>query len=125
MCEQQAIIRVTHNKMIKILGSDDSMKQRRVGTLTLGIVLVMYGVLFLIHTFCSSLKYYYIFKFWPVILLILGCEILYCTLRYRDEKFIYDFAAIIMIAMVMVFAMGMAAADWIYKMDIPYITIHH
>ena len=101
------------------------MKQRRVGTLTLGIVLVVYGVLFLVHTFCSSLKYYYIFQFWPVILLILGCEILYCTLRYRNEKFIYDFVAIIMIVMVMIFSMGMAAADWIYQTEIPYITVHH
>lgn len=100
------------------------MKQRRVGTLTLGIVLVLYGILFLVHIFYRGLRYYYIFQFWPVIFLILGCEILYCTVRYKDEKFIYDFAAVVMIAMVLLFAMGMATADWVYKVKMPYITIH-
>ena len=40
------------------------------------------------------------------------------------EKFIYDFAAVVMIAMVLLFAMGMATADWVYKVKMPYITIH-
>ena len=53
------------------------MRQRRIGTITLGISLVVFGILFLIHIFGGVLNYMLIFHLWPLILIVLGGEILY------------------------------------------------
>lgn len=52
------------------------MRQRRIGTITLGISLVVFGILFLIHIFGGVLNYMLIFHLWPLILIVLGGEIL-------------------------------------------------
>lgn len=90
------------------------MKQRRVGTFTLGITLVAFGVLFLVHMFVPAVSYYFIYSCWPVIIMLLGVEILYYAVRYKNESFKYDFAAVIIIIMLVIFAMGMAGVDWLY-----------
>ena len=48
------------------------MRQRRIGTITLGISLVVFGILFLIHIFGGVLNYMLIFHLWPLILIVLG-----------------------------------------------------
>lgn len=93
----------------------EKMRERRVGTFTLGIVLVIFGVLFLLQTFISELNYYFIFEMWPLILIMLGCEVLYYALNQKQIKYKYDFAAIIIIMMLVVFAMCMAGVDWVYQ----------
>ena len=40
------------------------MRQRRIGTITLGISLVVFGILFLIHIFGGVLNYMLIFHLW-------------------------------------------------------------
>lgn len=52
------------------------MKTRRVGSLTCGALLIIFGVLFMVHMFVPALKYEFIIKFWPVILIALGVEML-------------------------------------------------
>ena len=46
--------------------------------------------------------------------MLLGFEILYYAVRYKNESFKYDFAAVIIIIMLVIFAMGMAGVDWLY-----------
>lgn len=94
------------------------MKQRRVGTITLGGVLILYGVFFLLHSFIEGISYYLIFKMWPVIFLVLGIEVLFAAVRYKDDSFRYDFAAIFIICILIVFAMGMAGMDWLYTHEL-------
>jgi len=91
--------------------------QRRVGTLTLGGVLILYGVAFLLHSFVEGLSYYLIFKLWPVIFLVLGIEVLFASIRWKDVEFKYDFPAILIICILLVFAMGMAGMDWLYTRE--------
>lgn len=93
----------------------DIMRERRVGTFTLGIVLLVYGILFLLHTFIKGLKYYYIFTLWPVIFILLGCEVLYYALHQDKTGYKYDFAAVVVMMMLVIFAMCMAGADWLYQ----------
>ena len=69
------------------------MKERRIGTFSLGIVLLVYGVLFLISTYVKSFSLYFVFRLWPFIFIVLGGEILYSAVRYREENYRYDFAA--------------------------------
>jgi len=90
------------------------MKERRVGTFTLGIVLVIFGVLFLIHSFFREMDYSLIFVCWPLIFIILGGEVLYYALHQSSIEYKYDFAAVVIIVMLVIFAMGMACADCIY-----------
>lgn len=90
------------------------MKERRVGTVTLGGVLILYGIVFLLHTFVEGLSYYLIFQMWPVIFIVLGIEVLFAAFRWKEQEFKYDFAAILIICTLLVFAMGMAGMDWMY-----------
>lgn len=87
----------------------------KVGTLTLGFMLVFFGVLFLVHTAGIALSYEIIFRFWPVILIFLGCEILLAQLLYgkKDQtvRLVYDKAAVFLLIVLTFFSMGMALAD--------------
>ncbi len=89
-------------------------RTRRVGSVTFGLTLILFGVLFLIHIALPTLHYELIFRLWPVVFIILGAEILLESHRSNAEKcrFIYDFPAIIMLAMMLLFAMVMAAVDY-------------
>ncbi len=91
------------------------MRERRVGTFTLGIVLLVFGVLFLLRIFFSSIQYYFIFMLWPVIFILLGGEVLYYALHQKQLQYKYDFAAILVIMILIVFALCMAGADWVYQ----------
>ena len=90
------------------------IRERRVGTITLGAILIFYGGVFLLHSFVEGISYYLIFRLWPVIFLALGIEVLFASIRWKDEGFKYDFAAILIICILLFFAMGMAGMDWLY-----------
>lgn len=87
-------------------------RTRRVGTFSLGVVLVVYGVLFLLHLFFPALPYTLIMHLWPCILIILGIEILVATTVRKNERFTYDFAAICIICILSLFAVMMAGLDY-------------
>ncbi|MDE6212286.1 MAG: hypothetical protein K2M70_02240, partial [Lachnospiraceae bacterium] len=61
-----------------------------------------------------SLHYEMIFMLWPVVFVLLGIEILIENHRSNtgQYKFIYDFPAILMLAMMLLFAMVMAVVDY-------------
>lgn len=48
------------------------MKTRRVGSLTCGALLIIFGVLFMVHMFVPALKYESFLNSGPVILIALG-----------------------------------------------------
>lgn len=89
-------------------------RTRRVGSVTFGLTLILFGILFLINIVLPTLHYEVIFRLWPVVFIFLGIEILVENHRSNTEKcrFIYDFPAIIMLALMLLFAMLMAAADY-------------
>jgi hypothetical protein len=89
-----------------------TMRSRRVGTLTLGVSLIGAGLLFAAHLFVPGiLTYYYIFRLWPVILVLLGAEVLAANIRNRDEKIIYDGWAMFIMILVMCLAGTMAGCQ--------------
>lgn len=91
-----------------------SCQVRRVGSVTFGIVLICYGILFLVHIFVPVMGYRIIFKCWPVIFILLGVEILVENHKCRVEewKLVYDFPAILMLAGMLLFAMVMAVIEY-------------
>lgn len=89
------------------------MRQRRIGTITLGVSLVLFGILFMIRIFGGILNYTLIFHLWPLILVALGMEILYYNCLVPEKAGTYDFAAIIILIMIVFFAMCMAGFDMV------------
>ena len=94
---------------------------RRVGSVTFGITLVCYGILFLVHIIVPALRYSFIFRCWPVIFILLGCEILVESRKCRTQewKMVYDFPAVLMLGIMLLFAMVMAVFDFemVYEMN--------
>lgn len=92
---------------------------RRVGSVTFGITLICYGVLFLVRIFVPVLQYHIIFQCWPVVFILLGVEILVENHKSRaqEQKIIYDYAAILMLAAMLFFAMIMAVIDYTMRYE--------
>lgn len=89
------------------------MKTRRVGGFTCGILLIVFGTLFIVHMFVPALKYELIFKFWPVILITLGVEMLIsCRKKTEDIQLKYDGAAIFLTIILTFFSMGMGVVQY-------------
>ena len=88
---------------------------RRVGSLTCGIAMIGFGLLFLLNTLFGLIDYTEIFSLWPLLLICLGAEMLISNLKYSDtERFIlvYDKGAIVLTILVTIFAVGMGITDY-------------
>lgn len=90
------------------------VRTRRIGSITVGSALVALGILFLMHLVWPAFEYLSILRFWPLIFISLGIEVLLGS-RKTEEIFVYDWAAILLMLLLVVFAMGMAGADWIFS----------
>lgn len=101
-----------------------TIRVRRVGTVTFGTVLVAIGILFLIHLAFPAFHYYVVYRFWPIILIMLGIEVLlgsrqksYEVLNRQGEiveqnKMVYDVPAILLMIVLVFFSMCMAMIDF-------------
>lgn len=90
------------------------MRKHRIGSITSGGVLILFGILFLLQFALPVISYAFIFRIWPVILIALGVEILYANLK-TEEEFVYDWAAVFMTMLVAFFAMAMAGMDMAFR----------
>ena len=81
------------------------MAAKRVGSVTLGLTLVVFGVMFLLSAFIKSLNYLEIIKFWPVIFISLGIEMLVHAFSKNAEKAKLDVPSCIMTCVLMLFSM--------------------
>jgi hypothetical protein len=99
------------------------MRERRVGTFTLGIGLLLFGILFIIRTFSPIISYGIILKLWPVILIILGCEILANYYKTKEDNLRYDKASIFLILLLSFFSMGMGFMQFVFEHAGTYIKI--
>ena len=99
-------------------------KTHRVGTLTLGGTLIIFGVLFLLRIFNIGITYDLIFKLWPTIFIFLGGEILIANFKQQGDKMLYDKTAFALIFVLSFFAMGMAVIDYCMNLAYNHITIY-
>ena len=88
-------------------------RTHRVGSITTGIMLIGFGILFVLHLFLNVISYDLIFKLWPIILIGLGIEVL--ASNFAKDRIVYDKAAIFLMFVIAIFAMGMAGADWAFN----------
>lgn len=83
------------------------IKGRRVGTFTSGVILVVFGVMFLIHSMFKNISYELIISLWPVILIFIGVEVIIAYSLNKEEKIRYDTGAIVIVMVLCIFAMVM------------------
>lgn len=74
-------------------------KQRRVGTFTLGLSLILLGVL-IPCGLVFGMQAWNLLRFAPVVLIFLGTEVLYYAIRYKDDKLRYDGLSIFMVIVI-------------------------
>lgn len=85
----------------------------RVGSITTGLMLVAGGVMFLLCSVFNLMSYEMVFKFWPVILIFMGIELL--LFNTKGKTFVYDKGAIVLLFLLSLFSMGMAGADLVFN----------
>ena len=88
-------------------------KGRTVGTFTTGIVLILFGIMFLLRLMYPGFNYLIIASLWPVILILLGVEIIIAYIINKEDVMKYDFHAIILIILLSFFAMGMGSMEYV------------
>ena len=86
----------------------EEVRVHHVGTMTLGLTMICFGILFLIHVLFRGISFEIIYKMWPLIFLSLGTEILFADRKYRNAEIKYDKPAILLTAVLTVFAVCMA-----------------
>lgn len=85
------------------------IRVHRVGSVTTGMTMIGFGILFLLRLCFEWISYEIIFKLWPLILVGLGIEILISN--FADRKYVYDKAAVFLLILVTFFSVCMAGVD--------------
>ena len=98
------------------------MKTHRVGTITFGSMLILFGSLFLVHMFVPALSYCVIFHLWPCVFILLGIEVLLSNFKLKNVAFTYDKTSIFLMLLLAFFAIAMAFVEtemyWRMEADI-------
>lgn len=99
-----------------------NMKIRRIGSITCGGLLVLFGILFLLHIFLPMLSYRLIFQLWPLILVSLGVEMLLSNRKSKEQQCQYDGGAIALTLILAFFAMAMGMAEFCMEYEGVYLN---
>lgn len=89
------------------------VKPRRIGTISIGVSMVTFGVMFILCSVFEVLSYETVFALWPVILIAYGLELL--VFSFFKGKLMYDKGAVFIMILLMLFAAGMAGVDVCFK----------
>lgn len=83
-------------------------KTRRVGTLTMGLALIATGLLIAVAMFAPALDLTLALRLCPLLLVVLGCEVLFFSLRSKDDKIKYDWLSMFVCFILVVGSLGLA-----------------
>ena len=92
------------------VGAAPTYRVHRVGSITTGIAMVVFGILCIMQHFVNVLDYSVILSLWPLIVIGMGVEILLSGSSNR--QFVYDKASVFLLFVMAGFAMCMAIAEW-------------
>lgn len=84
------------------------MSKRRVGTISMAIVLIAFGILIFVAQINKVSAVQLAIKFWPAILFLLGGEILWFSYRYKDEDMLikYDVLSVFIVLIIVFVNIG-------------------
>lgn len=95
-----------------------SGRQWRVGTLSMGISLLLLGLLILISQWKGIEVFDYALKWWPIVFVLLGVEIVGYTLFFRKGEYVkYDVFSMFIVGLLTISCIGMAALSSTGVMD--------
>lgn len=80
----------------------EGKNEKRVGTYTFGVMLIIIGISVLIMTFTKFDFFKYLLTLWPIVLIALGIEVLYLNSK-SNIKVKIDFISIILMLVVLFF----------------------
>lgn len=84
-------------------------RSHRVGSITAGLSMVGFGIMFLLHLLFDLVDYRMMFSLWPVMLILLGLELI--ASNFSTKKVVYDKAAVFLLIIMTFFTIGMAVVD--------------
>lgn len=96
------------------------MRTWRVGTISMGLSLLFLGVVLLLSQFAGFSLTRIMISWWPIILIVLGAEILVYLFQYRKETPLlkYDFLSIFFVGIIGMVGIGFALLSSIGLLDI-------
>lgn len=86
-------------------------KSKRIGTLTFGIMLILFGIVMILQIFIKTDIFRYVLTLWPLIFISLGIEAIYYACKI-DIKIKYDVWAVILTFMVLGFGLLFGIANY-------------
>lgn len=103
------------------------MRKWRVGTVSMGITLILLGIVLLSSSFTEGAVDTYVLAWWPVILIVLGIEIIVYLFMAKKEKPVvhYDFVSIIFIGLLGTAGIGLYTLTSVGLMEEVKASIHH
>lgn len=98
------------------------MRTRRVGSITCGILMIFFGILFMVHMFYPALSLGVIMKLWPLVLIGLGGELIASNIRKENEEEVlkYDKGAIFLVFLLTGFAIVMGFVEYFMNYAVWY-----
>lgn len=83
------------------------MKTKRVGTISMALVLILFGVILLVSQVSKVSGVELFIRFWPAILIIIGLEVLYYVYKNgEDVKIKYDVFSIFIVIFILLVNIG-------------------
>lgn len=104
------------------------MRVRRVGSVTCGILMIFFGILFMVHMFYPPLSLETIMKLWPLILIALGGEMIASNIKRgedREEVLKYDKGAIFLVLLLACFSAGMGVLEYLMNFYTQYGAVYY
>lgn len=89
------------------------LKGRRVGTFSAGLIFIVTGIVYLLKIFIPAISLNFIASLWPIILILIGTEILISYIYNKESVMKYDAGAIILIIVISLFAMSMGGMEYV------------
>ncbi len=82
----------------------------RAGTFTTGVSLILTGALLFASFMYPHLSVVHLFRFSPLLLCLLGAEILFCSARAKNNAIRYDISGVLLCSVVVIFAVLLASS---------------
>ena len=93
--------------------SPENRSVHRVGSITLGLILILLGILLLLRLIIPALTYSVILDFWPVTLIVLGLEVLIANMRSNEVTFQFDGWSVFFLFVILGFTICIGILDFI------------
>ncbi len=93
-------------------------KARRVGTLTMALCLIVTGAVLLLRVFMPGIDVLFLARLSPIVLVLLGFEMIIASIRFKEEKLRFDFLSAIVCVLLIGGSLTAAAVPEILRYEI-------